>query len=141
MEQSAFEMLIIGVNIFIFIAALSAGILLMSSITDMVNFANEQAIVGMNGTLAESVGVITERLYTGSQMINYYESSLETENVANGTSDYTFKVKLSKLGQEKALKNFVENENIKNYLTKEFTLKYKGMEQNKYVYVFSLKEE
>ena len=77
MEHSAYEAIMIGVNVFVFIAALSAGILLMSSIIDMVNFANEQAVVGMNGSLAESVGVVTERVYTGAQMLSYYRREIE----------------------------------------------------------------
>ena len=77
MEQSAFEALMIGVYVFIFIAALTAGVLLMSNIIDMVNFANQQAIVGMNGTLAETVGVVDERLYTGAQLVTYYRKQIE----------------------------------------------------------------
>ena len=141
MEQSAFEALMVGVNVFIFVAALSAGILLMSSLIDMVNFANEQAIVGMNGTLAESVGVVTERIYTGSQMLNYYKKNIESEDTVSTPSDYIFKVKLQQTGHEKLLKDYIESESIINYINKEFILNYKGKDQDKYVYVFSLKEE
>ncbi|MBQ8044292.1 MAG: hypothetical protein IJ272_09160 [Clostridia bacterium] len=79
MEQSAFEAVMTGVNVFVFIIALSAGILLMSNVIDMVNFANERAIVGMNGTLAENVGIVDERIYTGAQMLTYYRKQLERE--------------------------------------------------------------
>lgn len=141
MEQSAFEAFMIGVNVFVFVAALSAGILLMSNIIDMVNFANNQAIVGMNGTLAESVGEVTERVYTGAQMLNYYKKTLDTENSAITPLEYVFKVRLDKLGQEDSLENYIQDETINNYINKEFMLEYKGREQDKYVYVFTLNEE
>ena len=139
MEQSAYEAIMIGVNVFVFIAALSAGILLMSSITDMVNFANAQAIVGMNGTLAESVGIVTERTYTGAQMLNYYRDQIKSQTSDTTISDNNFYVKLSKLGQEKTLKNFIESEALPSYINKEFVLVYKGKINDKNTYVFTLK--
>ena len=139
MEQSAYEAIMIGVNVFVFIAALSAGILLMSSITDMVNFANAQAIVGMNGTLAESVGIVTERTYTGAQMLNYYRDQIKSQTSDTTISDNNFYVKLSKLGQEKTLKSFIESEALTSYINKEFVLVYKGKVNDKNTYVFTLK--
>ena len=139
MEQSAFEAVMIGVNVFIFIAALSAGIVLMSNITDLVEFANEQAIVGMNGTIAETVGVVNERIYTGSQILNYYRNIVEAEELPVEQPNEEFYVKLSEDGQEKALRNFVESQAVSQYLTKEFELQYKGLTGDKHTYVFSLK--
>ena len=134
MEQSAFEAIIIGVNVFVFIVALTSGILLMSNILDMVNFANDQAIVGMNGTLAESVGEVTERTYTGAQLLKYYEKTLDGDK-----SSYIFRVKLDKLGQEYAIASFIKN--ISQYLNEKFELEYRGLEGEKYTYVFSLVNE
>lgn len=136
MEQSALDAIMIGVNVFIFIIALTAGVLLMSNIIDMVNFANDQAIVGMNGTLAETVGLVTERTYTGAQMLRYYREKVENEKFA-----YDFKVKLSENGQEYSIEKFVQTINISTYLNKEFTLGYKEKKEDKYTYVFSLKKE
>ena len=138
MEQSAYEAIMIGVNVFVFIIALTAAILLMSNVIDMVNYANEQAIVGMNGTLAESVGVVTERTYTGAQMLNYYGKIKEDANIG-----YAFNVKLSELGEEKDIVTFVESQSIKNYLNEQFILQYKGLDasSNKDVYVFMEKPE
>ena len=133
MEQSAFEAIMIGVSVFIFIIALTAGVLLMSNVIDMVNFANDQAIVGMNGTLAESVGVVTERTYTGTQMLRYYKEVIQRDN-----NSYIFKVKLSKDGQEYYIDNYIQNEEDIRYLSKKFTLEYNGIENEKYTYVFSL---
>lgn len=163
MEQSAFEAVMTGVNVFVFIVALSAGILLMSSVIDMVNFANDRAIVGMNGTLAENVGVVNERVYTGAQMLNYYreiEEAIvrcphckgeiaidttecphcgETINTDEKITDYkyNFYVRLDELGQERLLKNYIESESLRNYLNEKFILEYKGEEQGKHTYVFS----
>ena len=154
MEHSAFEAIMIGVNVFIFIMALTAGVLLMSNIIDMVNFANNQAIVGMNGTLAETVGIVNERTYTVAQMLRYYRETIKNievteeidvqgniQPIEKDKNTYIFKVKLSENGQERSIKSFMQNENISAYLNEEFTLEYKGLEQDKYVYVFSLKQK
>lgn len=140
MEQSAFEAVMIGVNAFVFIVALSAGILLMSNVIDMVNFANERAIVGMNGTIAESVGVVEDRIYTGAQMLTYYREQIEQqekyEQIEGQELDYEFKVKLSEIGEESKLAEFVQKESLNKYYNRQFILQYKGKENNKDTYVF-----
>lgn len=136
MEQSAFEAIMLGVNVFVFIIALTAGVLLMSNVIDMVNFANDQAIVGMNGTLAQTVGVVTERTYTGMQMLKYYQETQKQDN-----NSYNFKVKLVKNGQARSIEKFIQSESVSTYLTKEFILEYEGMENQKHTYVFSLVKE
>ncbi len=75
MEQSASEAIMIGIYVFIFAIALSAGVTLMTSILDMVEIMNEPYIVGMNGTLAESIGEDHERLYTGPEIRHYGSKS------------------------------------------------------------------
>ena len=136
MEQSTFEAVMIGVNAFVFIIALTAGILLMSSVVDMVNFANERAIVGMNGTVAESVGVVEDRIYTGAQMLTYYREKVERLEQERQELNYEFGVKLSELGTERKLSEFIQNEPLKNYYNKQFILQYKGKESGKDTYVF-----
>jgi len=135
MEQSAFEAVMIGVNVFVFIIALSAGIMLMTSILDMVEYANENAITGMNGSLAESVGVVHERTYSGDQVLSYYGRMMNNTSQSN----YNFMIKLSQLGVEIPLKTYIESESIYNYMDNEFELQYKGMVNNKETYVFVLK--
>jgi len=141
MEQSAFEAVMTGVNVFVFIIALSAGILLMSSVIDMVNFANERAIVGMNGTLAENVGVVNERIYTGGEMLTYYREQLERQETGKQEQNYSFNVKLSELGNEEPLARYIEGATLKNYLNEQFTLQYKGKIGDKHIYVFYLKQD
>lgn len=132
MEQSAYEALMIGVNAFVFIIALTAGILLMSNVSDMVNYANENAIRGMNGTLAESVGIVHERIYSGEQLLAYYRKMID--ETSEYKYDYT--VKTSSSGAEKSLKSFVESQSIYQYLDREFELQYKGVSGDKETYVF-----
>lgn len=141
MEHSAFEALMTGVNVFVFVIALSAGILLMSNIIDMVNFANEQAIVGMNGTIAESVATITDRIYTGAQILNYYSTEIEPKETLGEVTENIFYVKMSESGQLRTLESFVEDQPIWQYIDKNFILRYKETRGDKHVYVFSLTEK
>lgn len=146
MEQSAFEAVMIGVNVFVFIIALTAGILLMGNIINMVNYANENAVIGMNGTLAETVGVVDERVYNGEDLLTYYrryvdQNYTDDEDNVKNKSNYEYLVKLSKLGIEETLQEFIEKESYFNYINSKFELSYKGKIDSKEVYVFNLKEE
>lgn len=135
MEQSAFEAIMIGVNVFIFVVALTAGVLLMTNVLDMVEYANQNAITGMNGSIAETVGSVHERTYTGEQVLSYYGKVVGSTN----HSKYDFKVRLSNVGSEGTLKSYIENQSIYNYMDDEFELQYKGVINNKETYVFVLK--
>lgn len=146
MEQSAFEAVMIGVNVFVFIIALTAGILLMGNIINMVNYANENAVIGMNGTLAETVGVVEERIYSGEDLLTYYrryvaENYTDEDNNIKNKSNYEYLVKISKTSNEEPLQEFIEKESYFNYINSQFELSYKGKIDSKEVYVFNLKEE
>ena len=132
MEKSAFEALMVGVNVFVFIIALTAGLMLMTSVLDMVEYANEISITGMNGSLAETLGEVHERIYTGEQMLGYY---------GRNNDKYKFYVKLSEVGNETALSRYIENTAIYSYLDESFELQYKGIIENKDAYVFVLKKD
>lgn len=136
MEQSAFEALTLGVTVFIFVIALTAGIMLMSNVLDMVNYANEQAVVGMNGTLAQSVGEVTQRTYTGMQIVTYYREELQTLEQNKKESEYVFYVKLSGETEGTIISKFINNNQLGKYLNKEFILEYNGLVANKHQYVF-----
>ena len=136
MEQSAFEALMIGVYVFVFITALTAGVLLMSNVIDMVNYANDQAIVGMNGTLAETVGVVNERVYTGAQLVTYYREQEERETLEKEESKYTFNVTLGQGQAERSLKNFIEQNSALEFLNEKFVLTYEGEKDGKELYIF-----
>ena len=146
MEQSAFEAVMTGVNVFVFMIALTASILLMSNVMDMVNYANENAIVGMNGSLAESIGVVNERIYTGRQMLTYFRKQVEIQTLNKDQTEYLFSVKLDETGAERELSQFINSEALKNYLNEKFVLQYKGkaqVEEGKKVdhYVFTVYNE
>lgn len=132
MENSAFEALMIGVNVFVFIIALSAAILLMTNVLDMVDYANEAAITGMNGSLAETVGVVHERLYTGNEMLAYYRKN---------NTKYNFYIRLSDVGSDMLLSGYINMTSIYSYFDNEYELKYKGISGNKDTYVFVLKQD
>lgn len=134
MEQSAYEALMIGVYVFVFIIALTASILLMSNVMDMVNYANNRASVGMNGTLAETVGIVDERIYTGAQLLTYYREEKERQELEKQELKYKFNV--SDGNGETSLANYVETTSINNYLNEKFILKYKEKQSEKDVYVF-----
>jgi len=136
MEHSAYEAIMIGVNVTIFIIALSAAVILMANVLDMVNYANESAKVGMNGTLAESVGVVEDRVYTGEKLLTYYRKQNEINEQGESQSNYDFKVKLRPDGAETSLKTFVEAMKLQVYLNQEFILEYKGEISGKHTYVF-----
>lgn len=140
MEQSAFEAVMIGVNVFVFIIALTAAIMLMSSVIDMVNFANELTIVGMNGTIAQNVGDVHERIYTGSQMLTYYREQIESQEQDKSEGKYLFSVRRHENGQETPLDEYIQQNVNSGYLKEEYILQYKGIIQGKYAYVFSLKQ-
>lgn len=134
MENSAFEALMIGVNVFVFIIALSAAVILMSNVINMVNYANENAIRGMNGSLAESVGIVHNRIYSGEQVLACY-GKLEKYN------NYNFSIKLSELGTAIPLKSYIESESIYNYMDKQFELQYEGVIAGKESYIFMIESE
>ena len=164
MEQNAYEALFLGVNVFVFIIALTAGILLMTSLMNMVNYANENAVVGMNGSLAESVGIVNERIYTGSELITYYNNFVESICKAKEKNeDITtrYYVRTSKTGQEQRIDKYITGqyvnctdianddiegqyitgENFNNYYNKKFELLYKGKNNNIQEYVFVMINE
>lgn len=133
MEKSAYEALMLGVNLFIFVVALTAGIMLMGSILDMVNYANENAKIGMNGTLAETVGVVQDRVYSGEQVLAYYRKIINE----GSESKYSFKIKFSDSDEPKKLENSIETK----WLDRNFELQYEGKTGDKDTYVFVLKQD
>ena len=125
MENTTYEAVMIGVSVFVFIIALSAGVILMTSILNMVEYANQTAIKGMNGTIAESIGEVETRIYTGEQVLAYYNKN---------SQKYLLTIKLSKDGDEKKLSNVINQKS--DYIKKQFELQYKGNIEGKDAYIF-----
>ena len=165
MEQNAYEALFLGVNVFVFIIALTAGILLMTNLMNMVNYANENSVVGMNGSLAESVGNVQKRIYTGAQIMTYYNKLVENFCKSGGKEQdlsVVYYVKTNKNGHEyridkyitgkninckdleqdeNLIPNNVKGENISNYYNNKFEMVYKGKDNNTEKYVFEMINE
>lgn len=135
MEQSAYEAIMIGVNAFVFIIALTASILLMSNIIDMVDYANEQAIVGMNGSLAESVGVVEERIYSGYDLLTYYREEQQLAEKGQ-TSNKIYNVMLNEEVGYKKLDEVIKDNSFSSYMDKQFLLRYEGKYGEKFEYTF-----
>lgn len=129
MEQNAYEALFLGVNVFVFIIALTAAILLMTNLIGMVNYANENVVVGMNGSLAESIGNVENRVYTGAELLAYYRKTID--------KDDKYFVRTSQGGHEITLKKYInDDESFINYYKSKFELVYKGKNNNEDQYVF-----
>ena len=125
----------IGVNAFVFIIALTASILLMSNIIDMVDYANEQAIVGMNGSLAESVGVVEERIYSGYDLLTYYREEQQLAEKGQ-TSNKIYNVMLNEEVGYKKLDEVIKDNSFSSYMDKQFLLRYEGKYGEKFEYTF-----
>ena len=115
MEQSAFEAVMTGVNVFILVLALTAGVALMVNVIQMVDYANIAASVGMNGTIAEEIGIVDERTYTASQVLSIYNNS---EKNLNKGLNITVKIN----NTTNTLKGYVENGILKLNWNKTYLL-------------------
>ena len=65
MENSGYEAIIIGLNVFIFIIALSVSINLMSSVNELADVAND--VIKMENDSMNKVENDTERIITGKE--------------------------------------------------------------------------
>ena len=79
MDNSAHEALMIGVNTFIFIVALTAGIMLMGKINDLVEFTKQETSAPSAGSLIETYGETVERTFTGAEVYALYGQAKKGE--------------------------------------------------------------
>ena len=131
MEESAFEAVMTGVNVFVFIVALTAGITLMSTVIDMVNYANYNASVGMNGSLAENVGYIEDRTYTAAEVLTYYRKQDDKVKYFVSIDDET-----SEVTHTVTLTSFITSNVYSTYAQNKFRLIYNGIVEDKDSYTF-----
>ena len=137
MENSAYEALMIGVYVFVFIIALTSSIALMTNILDMADYANKVVVSGTGETIEENENIVYERLYSGEQVLAYY-GRMKEDKMAD---KYNFRIKFSKLEAERDLTSYINSEAITNYIHDEFELTYKGVLGGKETYVFVLKQD
>ena len=82
MESSGEQALIIGVNVFILVIALTCAIMLMTTVLSMSTAANTTIKTTMNSSLMTLYGGTNERVYTGEQVLAILEEYLSpTSNV------------------------------------------------------------
>ena len=133
MNESTYEAAFLGVNSFIFVIALSAGIILMSNILDMVNYANNNASAGLRGSLAESVGIVETRTYNAKDLLTYYRKYIDEE--ANGKSVYYVKNSANESGMGTKIDNYIKNNSLD--FSNIFELVYNGKNnKNQDIYIF-----
>lgn len=83
MESAGEQALLIGVNVFILVMALTSAILLMTTVLNMSDVANTKIKTNSDSSLMALYGETNERIYTGEQVlaiINGYFS--ETSNMS-----------------------------------------------------------
>lgn len=79
MEKAAFEALITGVNVFIFVIALSFGITLLTSVLKLSNIASEQTINQTNGSVIIGENTNENRVVTGMEILAYYTNYIDKD--------------------------------------------------------------
>ncbi len=110
MENSAYEALILGLNVFIFMLAISVGMLLMTTINQMIDYTRELGEAEIGGNLMKEYGDQQEREFTGAEVYALYGQELKGEldgytirvNAGGATSslrDYGSTIGLSNLNQ------------------------------------------
>jgi len=85
-EASAERALEIGVNLFVFIIALSCALILMTNVLNMSELANSIIKDTSGSTLMELYGETSERVYSGDEMlaiVNEYNSDITKINEKN----------------------------------------------------------
>lgn len=72
MENSAVDAILIGINVFIFIIALTFAIMLMSTVLDMSNAALQEVKTTSKSSILESIVSIDKKIIKGSDVYAYY---------------------------------------------------------------------
>jgi hypothetical protein len=123
-DDSTYQALILGLNTFVFVIALTAAMSLMSTINRMVEYTKQSADTEVGGNLVEQYGDETIRTFTGAEVYAFYGQKL---NGTLGDVNITVKTATSELD----ILNFGEG-NGWGYLSETFVLKCKG--ENRFVF-------
>lgn len=76
MNESTYDALILGLNIFVFTVALTAGMALMASINQMVEYTKTSIEQQIGGNLVQEYGDEAERTFTGAEVLSFYGQKL-----------------------------------------------------------------
>lgn len=85
MENSAYEALIIGINVTIFVIATTIAIFLLTTVFKLSNLANESVIGSKTGNVMLDGTQNQKRIVTGSELINYYTNNLNGKDITTIT--------------------------------------------------------
>ena len=130
MESSGEQALLIGVNVFILIIALTCAIMLMSTVLNISNAANTVIKTNTTSSLMPLYGETNERIYTGEQVLA--EIAEYNSPTANSRNKMILKLKIGDKYEE--VGNVVAF--TKDRLDSDYHLRYDGKSGEKYVYIF-----
>lgn len=118
MENSTIKALLTGVNVLIFVFALTVAITLMTGIINLSNNATDIIKVTNTNALKEiSDESELKRIINGNEVLKY--NTKKQENI-NDLQKYNIHVKV--LGTNYTLKDFCYDNQVKDILSMEFTL-------------------
>lgn len=131
MDGAAEEALYIGVNVLIFVAAITCAIMLMTSVLNMTQAMNNILDDSADSALMELYGGTAERIYYGQEVLTLVE---EYNSKASGIRDKMV-IAINSYGSNRVIgDNFTLT---KDELRKTYNIVYSGLdENNKKVYVF-----
>lgn len=130
MESSGEQALLIGVNLFILIIALTCAIMLMTTVLNMSTVANTSIKTTVDSSLMTLYGGTNERVYTGEQVLAVIEEYLSP--TSNMKAKYVLKVDGTIITD-----NYIKNKRFtKSMLDSTYHLNYVGKEMDKNIYSF-----
>lgn len=124
MESSGEQALIIGVNVFILIIALTGAIMLMATVLNMSEAANTAIKATTDSSLMTLYGDTEERIYTGEQVLAVVEEYFSP--TTNMDEKYILMVDENSIVTEENKRNITFT---KSMLKATYHLKYVGKEE------------
>lgn len=128
MESSGEQALIIGVNVFILVIALTCAIMLMTTVLNMSNAANTVIKTTTDSSLMTLYGGTNERVYTGSQVL----AIIEGYRASNSNMQDKYYITIN--GAETTISN-------EDMLKAKYSLEYGRTSDGKVIYNFEKIEE
>lgn len=111
MENTAFDTLVLGVNIFVFVLALTLSITLMVNLLEITSSSNDILNSNTQGSLYETVSKNKDRVYDLSDILKYrekydatsakYKIEINNAGVIKNITDPSYEIDLTKLAIDK----------------------------------------
>lgn len=135
MENSAYEALITGVNVTIFIVATTIGIMLFTTVLDLSDLANKDVIKATTGSIMIDGQQVEKRIVTGTELLAYYTNYEKNKAAMQNAKDILKVID----GTTQNLSEYIENGKITQSLAnKNFELYLESVDAitNQETYVF-----